>query len=453
MFRRTFFVSALFVISGLGFWFGYHYQKGLQADSTPYRELEKLAKVLQFVESNYVSDVKAQHLVESAVKGVLAGLDPHSAYLNQEVFREMREETSGKFSGLGVEVTIRDGSILVVSPIEGSPADRAGVRPGDVIIRIDGKSTRNVNLADAINMMRGKMGSKITLTVERKGQTSPMQFVLVRDNIKVQSVRSQRLSDNLGYFRITSFMERTSDDLAKAFDQLQSAGALRGLILDLRGNPGGLLDQAVRVVNLFIDEGPVVYTVGRDKAKKEIEYAQRGRMKTELPLVVLVDSSSASASEIVAGALQDYRRAVVAGSRTFGKGSVQTVVPLGDDSGLKLTVARYYTPSGRSIQVQGIEPDVQIEAVDPKVLARLMQRRRSSEADLDGHFQNESITDQELEARLRQENVEKNQQLLSLADRLKTDYAVIQAQGILRTLSLAQLSVKKPEFRIEAEKP
>jgi carboxyl-terminal processing protease len=245
-------------------------------------------------------------------------------------------------------------------------------------------------------------------------------------------------------------MERTSEDLSRAMDQLQVGSPLKGWILDLRGNPGGLLDQAVRVVNLFIDEGPVVYTVGRDRTKKEIEYAQKGRMKSDLPMVVLIDASSASASEIVAGALQDYRRAIVAGSRSFGKGSVQTVVPLGDDSGLKLTVARYYTPSGRSIQVQGIEPDVVIEAVDPKVLARLMQRRRSSEADLEGHFQNEVISDQELEARLRQENSDKNQQLLSLAERLKTDYAVIQAQGILRTLSLAQAGLRKPEFKIES---
>jgi carboxyl-terminal processing protease len=450
-------IVILFVLSVaavVGFWMGHEYQKGVLASKIPYKELEKFSKVLQFVESNYVEDTKAPQLLDGAIRGMLNSLDPHSSYLSQDVYREMKEETQGKFGGLGIEVTVKDGLITVLSPIEDSPAFRAGIKAGDQIIRIGDVYTKNLQIADAITLMRGKPGSTIKITLFRRDTGKSEDMTLKRESVRLQSVKSTRIEGDIGYFRITSFIERSGEDLAKHFDRMNKEKPLVGMILDLRGNPGGLLDQAVRVTNLFIDEGPVVYTIGRDHSKKEVENARKGRKMTDLPLVTLVDGSSASASEIVAGALQDYGRSIIAGQQTFGKGSVQQVIPLGDESGLKLTVSRYYTPSGRSIQVKGITPDVTLDNLDPKVIAeaKASASRRIREADLEGHFDNEdeapAIAKREATATpLSPANTE----VLPLVDRLKTDYMVVQSQGILRTYSVLKKGLQKPEFKIDVD--
>jgi carboxyl-terminal processing protease len=451
-------------VAGTGFYLGSRYETGVVADKAPYRELEKFSKVLQFVEANYVEPVKGDDLVEGAIKGMLGTMDPHSAYLPPELYKEMKVETSGKFGGLGIEVTIKDGTIIVVAPIDDSPAYRAGVKTGDQIVKIAGKSAKQIGLQEAVQLMRGKPGSKIAVTLLRKGAPKLIDLVLTRESIKLQSVKYARLPNNTGYFRISSFMERTGDELAKAFTKLNTEHKLEGLVLDLRGNPGGLLDQAVKVVNVFVDEGPVVYTIGRDKKKKEIEFAQKGRQLTDLPLVVLVDGSSASASEIVAGALQDYGRGIIAGQQTFGKGSVQTIIPLADDSGLKLTIARYYTPSGRSIQVKGITPDVWLDYIDPKVIDEARKNSKSlREADLAGHFENEQgdgddndngdslapASDKDATPALSKSDDSKV--VLPLEERLKKDYMVSQAEGILRTLAVFKKGFKKPEFKLDED--
>ncbi|MBS1985621.1 MAG: S41 family peptidase [Bdellovibrionales bacterium] len=477
MVRTTRIRLAIFtgVCLSLGMLIGCLFEKpSAKADKVAYRELEKFSKVLQYIESDFVEERKTKDLVEGAIRGMMQTLDPHSAYMNAEVFKEMKVETSGKFGGLGIEVSVKGGVLTIVSPIDDTPAYKAGVKAGDRIVRIDGKSTKNMTLPEAITMMRGKTGSKISITVVRQGVDAPIEFKLTRESIRMQSVRSVRLNNNIGYVRISSFMERTSEELAKALDKLSEKGRLEGVILDLRANPGGLLDQAVKVVNLFVDEGPVVYTIGRDRAKKEAEFAQKGRMKTDAPLVVLVDGASASASEIVAGALQDYGRGVIAGQRTFGKGSVQTIIPMNDDAGLKLTIARYYTPSGRSIQARGIVPDVEIDEIDAKSLeeARL-HSRHLREADLEGHFENdtqaaedddeplpptvtpkeakEAKESKELKDAAKERAKEDDDMFLPLEQRLKKDYMVMQAQGVLRTMTVMRKGIKKPEFKLEEE--
>ncbi len=442
-------VGVLVVAAVGGYFFGRSFRVGASADKAPYRELEKFAKVLQFVETNYVENVDSKLLIEGAIKGMLSALDPHSNYLSPEVYREMRAETSGKFGGLGIEVTIRDGLITVVAPIEDTPAFKAGIKSGDQIVKIDDKTTKVLSLENTISMMRGKPGTKVKILVNRKGSQKNLEFELVRESIKIQSVKSTRVQNDVGYFRIAQFIEGTSEDLHKAYQKLVAAGPLTGIILDLRANPGGLLDQAVKVSNLFLDEGPVVYTIGKDKTKKEIEYARRGKVITDLPLVVLVDGASASASEIVAGALQDYGRGVLVGQRTFGKGSVQSLVPLDDESGIKLTVSRYYTPSGRSIQAKGITPDVIVEDIDLDALAKVQSpgKRRLREENLEGHFENEASSEEA--------NIAAGEpnplNTPSFEDRVKRDFMVAQAAGILKTMKLVQGGTKKPQFSYPEE--
>jgi carboxyl-terminal processing protease len=420
------------------------------ADAIPYKELEKFSKILQFVESQYVDPVESKKLIESGLQGMLADLDPHSSYLPPDVFNEMQSETSGKFGGLGIEVTVQGGYLTVMSPIDDTPAYRAGILSGDKILKIADKSTKDITLAEAVTLMRGKPGSAVKVTIGRKGQ-KPFDVVLKRENIKVRSVRAVRINDEVAYLRVSSFMETTDTDLERELRKFDGDKKVKGLILDLRGNPGGLLNQAVRVSNLFVDEGPIVYTIGRDKKKKEIQHAQKGVKVTDLPLVVLVNGSSASASEIVAGALQDYGRAVIAGQRTFGKGSVQTVLPLGDGSGLKVTVARYYTPAGRSIQAKGIDPDVEVLPVDPKTYEEVKAKSKSQrEADLEGHFDNEETSESSVELTTPPEDPEGR--VLSLQERVEKDYMVGQALGILGTMKVVRGGRKTPEFKLDEKK-
>ncbi|MEW6272653.1 MAG: S41 family peptidase [Thermodesulfobacteriota bacterium] len=328
-----------------------------------YDELETFTNILSIVQKNYVDQVNTKQLLEGAVNGMLGSLDPHSAYLTPELYKELQVDTKGSFGGLGIEITNRGGVLTVVSPIEDTPASRAGILPGDQIIKIDGEFTKDLTLADAVKKMRGPRGSKVVVSIKREGVPELLDFTLTRENIQIQSVKYKDLGDGYGYIRVTQFQERTAAALEEAIAQL-SAGSddnLRGLILDLRNDPGGLLSQAVKVADTFLDSGLIVYTDGRLDSQKQKYFAHKPGSHIDFPMVVLVNGGTASAAEIVAGALQDHKRALVLGTQTFGKGSVQTILPLDDQSALRLTTALYYTPSGRSIQATGIAPDIIME--------------------------------------------------------------------------------------------
>jgi carboxyl-terminal processing protease len=331
------------------------------ADKTlPLDDLRTFAEVFGRIKSDYVEDVDDRELLASAIRGMLGGLDPHSSYLDPDEYRDLRVGTTGEFGGLGIEVGIEDGFVKVIAPIDDTPAQRAGMQAGDLIVRIDGKPVKGLSLSEAVTLMRGKPGSKIELTVVREGESSPIQVDIVRDIIKVASVKSRTLEPGYGYLRVSNFQARTTEDLLEAVAELKAdnADGLKGVVLDLRNNPGGVLNAAVGVSDAFLDEGLIVYTMGRDEDAKLEFKAGPDDVLDGAPLAVLVNGGSASASEIVAGALQDQGRAVIMGEKTFGKGSVQTIVPIDDRTALKLTTARYYTPSGRSIQALGIEPDI-----------------------------------------------------------------------------------------------
>ncbi len=327
----------------------------------PIEDLRRFTDVYMRIKRNYVTEVDDRELLDNAIKGMLSGLDPHSAYLDEREFRDLQVGTSGEFGGLGIEVGMEDGFIKVIAPIDDTPASRAGIRAGDLIIRLDDTPVKGMTLSDAVNKMRGKRGTDITLTIMRDGVEGPQRITITRDIIRVQSVRSELLEPGFGYVRITNFQARTARDLVRAVEGLQEKGPLKGLVLDLRNNPGGVLNGAVGVSDAFLDGGLIVYTEGRLQESQFRYTASPGDVAGGVPMVVLVNEGSASASEIVAGALQDHRRAVIMGSPTFGKGSVQTILPLAQDTAIKLTTARYFTPDGRSIQAEGIQPDIRIE--------------------------------------------------------------------------------------------
>jgi carboxyl-terminal processing protease len=339
-------------------------------NAATYEQLRLFTEVLSIVQNQYVDEVPPKELIYSAIKGTLRGLDPHSSFLDPESYREMQVETSGSFGGLGIEITLRDDILTVVAPIEGTPAYKAGLHPGDRIVKIDGLPTKDMQLADAVKKMRGKPGSKVTITVVREGWAEPRDFEIVREQIRVHSVRTQDLGNGIAYIRLRQFQEQTAHDLEQALDKFDKDG-MKALILDLRNNPGGLLTSAVEVTEKFIDDGKlVVYTEGRVRNQNMRFSAHAKKAYDKLPMVVLVNQGSASASEIVAGALQDYGRAVLVGTQTFGKGSVQTIIPLSDGSGLRLTTAKYFTPKGRSIHGKGITPDIVVELPKPDPQAK-----------------------------------------------------------------------------------
>jgi carboxyl-terminal processing protease len=332
------------------------------ADALPLDDLRTFAEVFGRIKSDYVEDVDDRELLASAIRGMLGGLDPHSSYLDPDAYRELRVGTTGEFGGLGIEVGMEDGFVKVIAPIDDTPAQRAGMQAGDLIVRIDGKPVKGMSLSDAVALMRGKPGSEIELTVVRDGEGNPLKVTIVRDIIKVASVKSRTLEPGYGYLRVSNFQARTTEDLLEAVSELKAKNeaGLKGVVLDLRNNPGGVLNAAVGVSDAFLDGGLIVYTMGRDEEGKLEFKAGPDDVLNGAPLAVLVNGGSASASEIVAGALQDQGRAVIMGEKTFGKGSVQTIVPIDDRTALKLTTARYYTPSGRSIQAMGIEPDIEL---------------------------------------------------------------------------------------------
>ena len=357
------------------------------ANSETYRQLNLFGDVFERVRAEYVEDVSDEQLIEAAVKGMLAALDPHSGYLPPREFEDMQVQTRGEFGGLGIEVTMENGLVKVISPIDDTPASRAGIQPGDFISHIDGEQVMGLTLTEAVERMRGPVKSTIVVTVLREGEPAPLDVSLIRDVIRIRSVRS-RAEGDVGYVRITSFNEQTQPGLEKALEDLRAelGGDMKGLVLDLRNNPGGLLDQAVSVSSSFLERGEIVSTRGRRADSASRFNAETGDLLDGLPMVVLINGGSASASEIVAGALQDHRRAVILGTRSFGKGSVQSIVPLPGDRAMRLTTARYYTPSGRSIQAKGIEPDIEVERTSIEEV-EVEDRRR--ESDLRGRLDGE----------------------------------------------------------------
>ena len=397
----------------------------------PLDELRTFTEVFAKIKQEYVEPVEDKTLLENAVRGMLSGLDPHSAYLDPESYKELQVGTTGEFGGLGIEVGMENGFVKVISPIDDTPAQRAGIKAGDLIIRLDDTPVKGLTLREAVKIMRGKPGTSIVLTIVREGEEKPLKIKVTRAVIRVKSVKSRMLDDGFGYLRITSFQSKTGDNLHEAIRKLkkENGGSLDGLVLDLRNNPGGVLSAAVEVSDAFLDEGLIVYTEGRNPSSRLSFSATPGDILDGAPLVVLVNGGSASASEIVAGALQDHRRGIVTGSKTFGKGSVQTILPLGNGSALKLTTARYYTPSGRSIQAEGIEPDIKLERV--RVAAVENAPEGIKEADLAGHLENGN--------KKKDEEAKEEHSLVDLATR---DYQLYEALNILRSLKLYQQAMK-----------
>ncbi|MDO9141089.1 MAG: S41 family peptidase, partial [Methylobacter sp.] len=360
----------------------------LSSDSEvlPYEDLRTFTEIFGRIKRDYVESVSDKKLLEDAVRGMLSGLDPHSAYLAADEYQELKEGTTGQFGGLGIEVTMENGFIKVVSPIDDTPAQRAGIKAGDLIVRLDDEPVKGLSLADAVKKMRGEPGSKIVLTVVREGMEAPLRLTLTRDIIKVKSVKSRMLEKGYGYVRISSFQSGTGEGLKEALAALkkENAGNLKGLVLDLRNNPGGVLNAAVEVSDAFIKSGLIVYTEGRIENSEMRFNAAPNDLLDGAPIVVLINAGSASASEIVAGALQDQKRAVIMGEKSFGKGSVQTILPTSGGAAVKLTTARYYTPSGRSIQAEGIEPDITLARVKLEALEST-EFKPVKEADLSHH--------------------------------------------------------------------
>ncbi len=357
-----------------------------------YLNLQLFAKVLNLVQKYYVEEVDTKKLIYGGIKGMLQELDPHTNFLPPDIYEEFENETSGKFGGLGIEITVQEGILTIISPIEDTPAWKAGLNAGDKIVSINGNSTKGLSLAESAQMMRGDKGSEIVLGIVRDGVKGKKDFSIKRGTIKIKSVKYTDLGNGYSYIRLTSFIENSSRDIEKVLQQVtKSDKKIKGLILDLRRNPGGLLDQAIKISDFFLDKGTIVSTIGRDKENKKVVTASETGSYTDFPIVVLINEYSASASEIVAGALKDNKRALVMGKRSFGKGSVQSVVKMGDGSGLKMTVARYYTPSGISIQAEGITPDVKIDEVDSEAFQKaIINRTVKREADIDGHLVSEN---------------------------------------------------------------
>ncbi len=357
--KKAFVISSLLVVLMLSL--GGTVASKSTDNGPTYEQLRLFTEVLSIIQNQYVDEVPPKDLIYNAIKGTLRGLDPHSSFLDPENYKEMQVETSGSFGGLGIEITLRDDILTVVSPIEGTPAYRAGLLPGDRIVKIDGLITKDMQLSDAVKRMRGKPGTKVTISIVREGMTEPKDVDITREQIRVHSVRTHDLGQGIAYIKLRQFQEQSSHDMDQALEKFAKSG-MKALVLDLRNNPGGLLTAAVEVTEKFVDDGKlVVYTEGRVRNQNMRFSAHSKHPYSDIPMVVLVNQGSASASEIVAGALQDYGRAMVVGTQSFGKGSVQTIIPLSDGSGLRLTTAKYFTPKGRSIHGKGITPDIVVE--------------------------------------------------------------------------------------------
>ena len=395
-------------------------QPAPSADTLPLEDIQTFAEIFERIKRAYVEEVDDSTLIRNAMRGMLSELDPHSAYLDRDEFQSLRESTEGAFGGIGIEVGLEDGRLTVITPIDETPASRAGLQARDVILEIDDEPTERLSLQESVTLMRGEPGSEIHLLILRSGEDEPLEFTLVRESIRTESVRSEMLESGYGYLRVSQFQSRTGEQVNNAIQRMQRDGALQGLVLDLRNNPGGILQAAVAVADAFLEEGLVVYTEGRLEDTQMRFSANSATVAPDVPLVVLINGGSASAAEIVAGALQDQRRAVIMGTESFGKGSVQQIMPLGNGEGLKLTTALYYTPNGRSIQAMGIEPDVRVVRGRLEVTENSHQLR---EADLEGHLRSQG------EPRAVSEE---------MAERLREDYQLAEALNLLKALNVLE---------------
>lgn len=411
-------------------------KEGRLSQDEVYKLLERFGKAFDSIRSEYVEEPSDKELIEAAINGMLQYLDPHSTYLNKESLTEMQTQTKGEFGGLGIEVTIKDGLVYVISPIDDTPAFKAGIKSGDYISNLDGKSVFGMTIKDAVNIMRGKPNTKITLTVYRKEAGEPFEVTITRDIIKIQSVRTE-IYDDIGYVRVSSFAENTFSSLEKAIKKMKKdmgAGKLKGLVLDLRNNPGGLLNQAIEISDAFLDKGEIVSTRGRNNAAIKRFNATSGDLIDGVPMLVLINNGSASASEIVAGALKDHARAIIAGVQSFGKGSVQTISPLSNDTAMKLTTARYYTPSGISIQAEGIKPDIVIK---PAKLEFEKNNKSNVEVNLVGHLEkdkNEAKKEEGID--LAKLGIKDDSNKNITEELYKKDYQVARAVEILKSLEV-----------------
>ncbi|MEX2482496.1 MAG: S41 family peptidase [Gammaproteobacteria bacterium] len=410
-------------------------------DPVPVDDIRVLVEVFHKIKSDYVEPIDDKTLIENAMRGMLAGLDPHSSYLDADDYQDLQEGTSGEFGGLGIEVGVEDGFIKVIAPIDDTPAQEAGIQAGDVIVRLDDTPVKGMSLNEAVKLMRGKPGTEISLTIVRDGEEKPLTFSIVRDTIKVRSVRSRLIESDFGYVRISQFQGATGEDLRKHLRELkaQASGRLRGLILDLRNNPGGILGGAVAVADAFLEEGLIVYTDGRIE-DSELEFSAKAPdLLQGAPLIVLVNEGSASASEIVAGALQDRQRALVMGRQTFGKGSVQTILPMNNKAALKLTTARYYTPSGRSIQAAGITPDIIIDKL------RLTRQQSSGDAITEANLARHLVNPEEAtDVPATEETVSDSDEPSAEAPLAERDYELYEALNMLKGMYLLQARTPAP---------
>ena len=412
-----------------------------------YRDLETFANVLTLVQQYYVDEVDSKKVIEGAINGMLGSLDPHSAYMTPEDFKDLEEETSGSFTGIGIEITIREGMLTAVSPIEGTPAERQGIRSGDQIVKINGSATKSMTLMEAVKKLRGEKGTSVTITIQREDWKEGRDFTLVREEIPLHSVKFVELEPGFAYIRVSNFQATTSKDVRGALKELRKKHPVQGLVLDLRNNPGGLLDQAVNVADIFLDKGAIVSTKGRDNREQMVFEAHADGGSGRYPMVVLVNGGSASGAEIVAGALQDHKRAIVLGTTTFGKGSVQTILPLADGAGIRLTTAKYYTPSGDSIQATGIKPDMVVPFAtggDGKdETSQTMKAIR--EKDLPRHFKNEAGEEQSAgagedaapESGDSEERLRTMEDIRQVGKRLEEDNQLRTALIVLKGLNLA----------------
>ncbi len=431
---RSLFVLAVGFVLGTALTVGHGVfaDRNVESASLPLEDLRTFTEIFAKIKNDYVEPVEDKKLLENAIRGMLSGLDPHSAYLIPEDYRELQAGTSGEFGGLGIEVGMEDGFVKVIAPIDDTPAKRAGVEAGDLVIRLDETPVKGMTLAEAVKIMRGKPGTDITLTIVREGEDKPLKITITRDVIKITSVKSEMVEPGYGYLRITQFQSRTGESVRDQVARLKQSNGnqLKGLVLDLRSNPGGVLSAAVSVSDAFLKKGIIVYTEGRlDDAKLKFN-AKPTDILEGAPIVVLVDGGSASASEIVAGALQDHKRAIVMGEKTFGKGSVQTILPMENGSALKLTTARYYTPAGKSIQAKGIEPDIRIDRVKISMADGSADTGRVKESNLARHLDNgDESNDSSDPKRSASDDAKK----APLAQR---DYGLYEAINLLKGLSI-----------------
>lgn len=393
--------------------------------------LAKFTKVLGIVEQYNVDDVTLPDLIDKSLQGLMTNLDAHSSFLNKKSFESLKVQTSGEFGGLGITVGMKDGALTVIAPIEGTPADKAGLQAEDIILKINDKSTLNMTIDDAVNLMRGKVGTPIDITIVRKNEAKPLHIHIVRGNIQIQSVYAKQIDDNIMYLRVTSFDKKVVDDVKKEINKYKNKD--KGIILDLRNNPGGLLDQAVGLVDLFVDKGPIVSQKGRTESENRVYNATSSATITHMPMVALINGGSASASEIVSGSLQDHRRAVIVGKKSFGKGSVQVVLPISDEEAIKLTIARYYLPSGRTIQAIGVTPDIEVDAGEVKTDDNEFMIK---EADLKKHLEKELQKDSDKTTSEKDEK--KNKDHIITNEQLQKDLQLKEAVGIIKALIITK---------------